>query len=125
MPAEAHVYALIAPDGTRCYVGSTTESVHARLVRHRWRAATGERPHSRLHNFMAEHGVENFDAELLETVPIADRIRTEAHFIRVHGVLNRVIPGRTRAERRREARDAILVLRALLEAIREAFAEAR
>ena len=102
--AEARVYALIDIHGNRCYVGSTTKSIHSRLVRHRWRAASGERPHSMLHNFMAERGVQNFSVELLTTVPLADRMRTEAQFIRSYGILNKAIPGRTRAQWLRDVR---------------------
>ena len=104
--AIAHVYALIGPDGRRCYVGSMTEPIRCRLIRHKSRAATGERPHSLLHNAMAQNGPENYSVELIATVPLDERFRTEAQYIRSHGILNMVIPGRTRAERRAEARAA-------------------
>ena len=103
--AFARVYALIGPDGTRCYVGSTRETIHQRLVRHKWRALTGERPHSRLHNLMSQLGPANFTVELIDTVPIAERIQTEAQHIRVHGILNMNMPGRSAAQRRAEARE--------------------
>ena len=123
---EAHVYAIVRPDGARCYVGSTLGKIAHRLTRHRWRAATGERPHSLVHHLMAQFGPENFTVELLETVPVADRIATEARHIRAHGTCNMVIPGRTRAQRRAELREAMAhlatleagaVLRALAEAV--------
>ena len=109
---QAHVYALVY-DGARCYVGSTCETLHSRLVRHRWRALTNERPHSRLYRYMAERGPENFHTELIATVPLEDRMRTEAQYIRSHGLLNRQVPGRTRAEwvqDRREARAFLATL---------------
>ena len=112
---EAHVYAICRPDGARCYVGSTLGKIDQRLTRHRWRAASGERPHSRLHNLMAQDGPDNFTVELLETVPVADRIATEARHIRAHGTCNMVIPGRTRAQRREESRLARAHLATLAE----------
>ena len=108
--AIAHVYALVGPDGHRCYVGSKTESIRCRLIRHKSRAVTGERPHSVLHNAMAQNGPENYTVEHLATVPLDERFRTEAQYIRSHGILNMVIPGRTRAERRAEARAARVAL---------------
>ena len=108
--AIAHVYALIGPDGRRCYVGSTTESIRCRLIRHKSRAATGERPHSVVHNVMIQNGIENYTIELIATVPLDERFRTEARYIRSHGILHTVIPGRTRAERRAEARAARVAL---------------
>ena len=104
--AVARVYAIVRPDGAMCYVGSTRETLQQRLVRHKWRALVGERPHSRLHNLMSQLGPENFTVELIEIVPIAERIQTEAKHIRAHGILNMVIPGRTEAQRRAEARAA-------------------
>ena len=101
---EAHVYAIRRPDGARCYVGSTLGKLAERLTRHKWRAATGERPHSRIHNLMAQEGPENFTIEHLETVPVAARIETEARHIRTHGTCNMVIPGRSRAQYREELR---------------------
>ena len=115
MATVAHVYALCQPDGTRCYVGSTTETIERRLVRHKWRAATGERPTSRVHTMMAQMGPADFTVELIETVPVEKRIFTEAKHIRTHGTWNMIIPGRTRAERKADARAA----RAALEAQRD------
>ena len=104
MSASASVYAIVGPDGSRCYVGSTLNTIQSRLVRHQSRARTNERPNSRLHNFMKEKGPEKFKVELISIVPIEDRLRTEAHHIRADGRLNHAIPGRTRAEWRRDRR---------------------
>ena len=104
--AVARVYALIGPDGNRCYIGSTTGSIRRRLIRHKSRAVTGERPHSVVHNVMIQNGPENYTVELIATVPLNERFETEAQFIRSHGILNTVIPGRTRAQRRAERRAA-------------------
>jgi len=109
----AYIYAILNPDGARCYVGSTLGSLARRLVRHRSRARTNERPHSRLHNFMLERDPANFTIEHIATVPIPERFATEARLIREHGTLNYVIPGRTRAQRRAEARAARAALPAL------------
>ena len=103
------MYALCKPDGSRVYVGSTLGKLSNRLMRHKWRAATGERPTSRIHNLMAEQGPDGFTIELLETVPIADRFPTEARHIRAHGTLNMVIPLRNQRQRRAEYRAARLL----------------
>ena len=78
---EAHIYAINAPDG-RKYIGSTLESIGRRFQRHMSRARVGERPHSRLYNAMRSVDLVGFTLELLRTVPIAERMNTEAHFIR-------------------------------------------
>ena len=99
---EAHVYVIQLPDG-RKYVGSTVESIKRRFQRHMSRARVGERPNSRLHNAMRSVGLVGLKLELLRTVPIAERMNTEAHFIRTlkttYVGLNTQIPGRTSAER--------------------------
>ena len=102
----ARVYAIRSPDGLFCYIGSTLGSLRCRLTRHKWRALAGERPNSKLHNLMAQLGPETFTVELIATVPLDERFRTEAQHIRSHGNLNMIIPGRSRAERRAEARAA-------------------
>ena len=113
MPHEALVYAILNPDGARVYVGSTAaESIAQRLIRHRSRARTNERPHSRLHTYMREHGPHNFTVELIATVPVAERFPTEARLIREYGTLNVVIPGHTHALRQAEARAARAARRA-------------
>ena len=98
---EAHIYAINAPDG-RKYIGSTLESIGRRFQRHLSRARVGERPHSRLYNAMRSVDLVGFTLELLRTVPIAERMNTEAHFIRTLKTttagLNTQIPGRTKAE---------------------------
>ena len=104
----ASVYAIIDPGGKKCYVGSTLECIQSRLVRHRSRARTNERPNSKLHTYMASLGPENFSIHLIATVPVAERLRTEAQHIRSDGRLNLVIPGRTKAEWRRDRRLALL-----------------
>ena len=109
---EAHVYALTLGE-FRFYVGSTRETIHSRLMRHRRRATTNERPHSVVHQYMRECGPSNIDVELIASVPLADRVRTEAEFIRRFGVLNQQVPGRTQAQRRAESRAA----RAFLETL--------
>ena len=110
----AHVYALCQPNGTRCYVGSTLGTLAQRLVRHKWRAASGERPTSRVHTMMRDIGPGQFTINLIETVPLANRIKTEAKHIREYGVWNMVIPGRSDAERRADARAARAAQVALL-----------
>ena len=102
----ARVYAIRSPDGLFCYIGSTTGSLRGRLTRHKWRALAGERPNSKLHSAMAQNGPENYTIELIATVPLDERFRTEAQHIRSRGNLNMIIPLRTRAERRAEARAA-------------------
>ena len=101
---EAHIYAINAPDG-RKYIGSTLETIGRRFQRHLSRARVGERPHSRLYNAMRSVDLVGFTLELLRTVPIAERMNTEAHFIRTLKTttagLNTQIPGRTKSEWRR------------------------
>ena len=107
---EAHIYAINAPDG-RKYIGSTLESIGRRFQRHLSRARVGERPHSRLYNAMRSVDLVGFTLELLRTVPVAERLKTEAHFIRTLKTttagLNTQIPGRTKTEWRAFKRAAL------------------
>ena len=107
---EAHIYAINAPDGRR-YIGSTVETIGRRFQRHLSRARVGERPHSRLYNAMRSVDLVGFTLELLRTVPIAERMNTEAHFIRTLKTttvgLNTQIPGRTKTEWRRASKQGL------------------
>ena len=107
---EAHIYVINAPDGRR-YIGSTLETIGRRFQRHLSRARVGERPHSRLYNAMRSVDLVGFTLELLRTVPIAERMNTEAHFIRTLKTttvgLNTQIPGRTKTEWRRASKQGL------------------
>ena len=85
------------------YIGSTTQPLSKRMVKHRCDVKT--RPDKMpITKKMYELGVEHFYIELVEEYPcesVEQLRRKEGEWVRKMGTLNQVIPGRTKAEYRK------------------------
>jgi hypothetical protein len=98
----ATIYKITSEKGEKVYVGSTTTSLRARLVRHQ--ASTSV---CRSKVLFEEYGVESCVIEKLEDVKIEEKVEKERYWIEFYGdkAVNRLIPGRTSAELYREHRE--------------------
>ena len=82
------------------YIGSTTDDLSQRLIKHKWEAKRC--PHIKLYQKFNEVGFEIFSIDLLEEFPYDDKqlLRNrEGEYIRQLGTLNTKIAGRTQKER--------------------------
>ena len=84
------------------YIGSTTDDLSQRLIKHKWEAKRC--PHIKLYQKLHELGFDKFSIDLLEEFPFDDkqqlRLR-EGEYIKQLGTLNTQIAGRTQKERSR------------------------
>ena len=81
------------------YVGSTTQLVCKRMVKHRHDMKLKQ--HVKVYTNMNELGIDKFYIELIENYPCESKeelCKREGHFIREMGTLNSVIAGRTQKE---------------------------
>ena len=89
------------------YVGSTTQPLSKRMVKHRCEAK--QRPENmKITSMMNLWGIENFYIELLEEYPcdnIEQLNKKEGEWIRKLGTLNSKIQGRTHAEYYKEVKE--------------------
>ena len=89
------------------YVGSTTQPLSKRMVKHRCNAKT--RPNlMEITKKMDNLGIENFYIELIEDCPcdnIEQLTKKEGEWIRKLGTLNSKVQGRTKAEYFKEVRE--------------------
>ena len=85
------------------YIGSTTDDLSQRLIKHKWEAKRC--PHIKLYQKLHELGFDKFSIDLLEEFPFDDkqqlRLR-EGEYIKQLGTLNTQIAGRTQKERSKE-----------------------
>jgi hypothetical protein len=91
------------------YVGSTTQPLSKRMVKHRCSAKTMPNK-MKITMHMEELGFENFYIELVEEFPCENKEqlnRKEGEWIRKIGTLNSKIPGRTPTERRIDNADKL------------------
>ena len=85
------------------YIGSTTDDLSQRLIKHKWEAKRC--PHIKLYQKFNEVGFDKFSIDLLEEFPFDDKQQLrnrEGEYIRQLGTLNTQIAGRTQKERSRE-----------------------
>ena len=84
------------------YIGSTTDDLSQRLIKHKWEAKRC--PNIKLYKKFHELGFDKFSIDLLEEFPFDDkqqlRLR-EGEYIKQLGTLNTQIAGRTQKERGR------------------------
>ena len=103
--AESKVYALCNSITHDVYVGSTVCSLAERL---RWHRVGRRCPPGNVQRLVRDVGPEHFQISLLEAYPCASRAELrarEAVWVRRMGSVNQNIPGRTKAEHRREHPD--------------------
>ena len=100
--ARGKVYALCNSKTHDVYVGSTTTSLAERL---RWHLVAREQCQGNVQRLIRDIGPQHFEITLLQAYPCTSReeLRArEAVWVRRMGTVNNNIPGRTRAQRRRE-----------------------
>ena len=107
------IYKIVSVDYSKCYIGSTTESLKKRFERHRGKYKDylkGEADNTRAYWLFDEFGVENCKIELIENYPCNSREeleRKEGEYIRNTDCMNKIIAGRTRQERYKDENDYI------------------
>ena len=85
------------------YLGSTTDDLSQRLIKHKWEAKRC--PNIKLYKKFHELGFDKFSIDLLEEFPFDDKQRLrirEGEYIKQLGTLNTQIAGRTQKERSKE-----------------------
>ncbi len=97
--ANGNIYCVASIINDEVYVGSTTQPVSKRMVKHRSEAKT--RPTSHFQKVMSDLNIENFYIELLEEYPcdhVEQLNRKEGEWIRQVATSNSNIQSRTRKE---------------------------
>ena len=85
------------------YVGSTTDDLSTRLIKHKWEAKRC--PHIKLYKKFSELGFDKLFIDLLEEFPYDDKQQLrnrEGEYIKQLGTLNTQVAGRTQKERSKE-----------------------
>jgi len=108
------IYKIVDVGYNDCYIGSTTEKLSQRMVRHRacykmWKA--GKRSGNMSSFILFEkYGVENCKIELITEFPRENKIqleREEGRYIKGETCVNKCVAGRTKKEYKEEHREAI------------------
>ena len=98
------IYKITNTVNNEVYVGSTTTDLEVRMIKHKCDAK--KRPElSKCYTFMNEHGIENFDIEIVEEYPCEGKQqleKREGEIIKEIGTLNQRIAGRTNQEYKQE-----------------------
>ena len=98
------IYQIVDVGYTKCYVGSTCESLSKRMSKHREnykRYLAGSKQKTMVFDIFDEFGVENCKIELIEEYPCQNRDelnKKEGFHIRANDCVNKVIIGRTWSE---------------------------
>ena len=93
------------------YIGSTTQALSKRMVKHRSKVESKEANHYKLYQKMKNIGVENFYIELIKDFPCEtlEQLRAEeGKFIREMGTLSFMVAGRDRKQHYEENKEEIL-----------------
>jgi group I intron endonuclease len=94
--SKAKIYKIVNQFNNEIYVGSTIESLSARMAKHRCHAKA--KPHVRVYKHFNSLGIETFSIELIEYYPCAtieELQAKEGEWIRKIGTLNHQIAGRS------------------------------
>ena len=108
---KGKIYKIVSVDYSKCYIGSTTESLKKRFERHRGKYKEylkGGADNTRAYWLFDEVGVENCKIELIENYPCNSREeleRKEGEYIKNTKCVNKVIAGRTRQEYKKDEYD--------------------
>ena len=111
---EGKIYKIVDVAYTKCYVGSTRETLSQRMARHREKYNSyikGKGKFTTSFNLFDEFGVDNCKIELIENYPCQNKDelrRKEGHFIKNTDCVNKLIAGRTDKEYRQDNREKIL-----------------
>ena len=93
------------------YIGSTTQALSKRMIKHRPKVESKEANHYKLYQKMKNIGVENFYVELVKDFPCEtlEQLRAEeGKSIRQMGTLNFMVAGRDKKQHYEENKKAIL-----------------
>ena len=93
------------------YIGSTTQALSKRMVKHRSKVESKQANHYKLYQKMKNIGVENFYIELVKDFPCEtlEQLRAEeGKFIRQMGTLNFMVAGRDKKQHYEENKEATL-----------------
>ena len=107
------VYKITDNAYTKCYVGSTCESLSQRMARHRKEYRNylkGCKYFITSFNIFNEFGIDNCKIELLENCPcdtVEELRKREGHYKQSLDCVNKQTPGRTQAEYREQNREQI------------------
>ena len=107
------VYKITDNACTRCYIGSTCESLSQRMTRHRKgyrNYLKGGKYFITFFNIFDEFGIDNCLVELIENCPcdtVEELRKREGHYKQSTGCVNKQTPGRTYAEYREHYREQI------------------
>ena len=98
------IYKIVDVGYSKCYIGSTCESLSQRMARHRNKYnsySSRKQQHTRSVYLFDEFGVENCKIELLENFPCETKeqlLRREGEYIKNTECINKQVAGRTRKE---------------------------
>ena len=86
---------------TKCYIGSTCETLSKRMARHRDRYFFGKDRGRSINLLFDEFGIENCKIELIEPFSCQTKmelLKQEGHHIKNNVCVNKLVAGRSRAE---------------------------
>lgn len=112
--SNGKIYKVVDNGYNKLYIGSTTQPLYKRMNYHRCnyrKFKKGQYGNTSVFEIFEEFGLENCKIELIENYQCNSRNeleRKEGEHIRKNNCVNKVIAGRTEAERKIEDRDEIL-----------------
>ena len=95
--SKAKIYCIRNTVNSDIYIGSSTDTLSKRMVKHRSKANSEEAQHFKIYQTMNKLGVENFYVELFHLFPCnsLEELRAEeGRCIREYGTLNERVAGR-------------------------------
>ena len=96
------IYKIVSSDYSKCYIGSTCESLSQRMARHRNKYKVylkGDITLTRSFDLFDQYGVENCKIELIENFPCENKEelrKREGHYIQNTECINKYVAGRNR-----------------------------
>ena len=109
---KGQIYKVVSPDFRKCYIGSTTEGIKKRLIRHQkasynYKLKNGKKKDCSCFRLFDEYGFDNCKIYWIEDYPCNSKKELEAregYYIRNSECVNKVIAGREKNEREKEYR---------------------
>ena len=108
---NSKIYKITDKGFTKCYIGSTIETLSHRMAKHRFdykKWCKGEKGYCSSFQLFNEFGVENVIVELIEKYPCSDKeeLRArEGYYIKSNECINKRVSGRTDQEYYQDNRD--------------------
>ena len=100
---DAKIYKIVVNDYSKCYIGSTCETLSQRFARHRYNHRNAKKWNTltSANRLFDEFGYDNCKIELIENFPCNSRdelLRREGYHIKNSECINRCVAGRTISE---------------------------